>query len=511
MALRSHRNKSSLRRFVIWAWLPLSLAVGRSGAEEYLPGVLHVELVPGASIDLLNDRYGSTSIDSLPPLYQISVPEGETEASFLLLLLADPDVADAEYSWESETPEGIRQMVVTAVGATIEDYLDQGVAERLRLADAHAHARGEGILIAVIDTGVLASHPALQDAIVPGGWDFVDDDSDPADSADGIDNDDDGLTDEGAGHGTMVAGIIHLVAPEARLLPIRVLDDEGQSTTFMVARAIRYALDQGADLVNLSLGLTEQSSVIDNEIEPTEDTSVGLASGAGNLGSEDPEYYPAGDSRVLSIAAVDSMDIKADFSSWHSSVDVSAPGQGILAPYHDGGYAVGAGTSFATAFVTGIAALLQSIDPNLNQDDLYDLVELGTVPIDDLPGNEPYEGELGSGRVDAFEAVLTLLPTAAAGDRLHDRTPRLVISPNPAPAGRTINLSLRNGGDRNGTAILVDALGREAGRIPLSGGAGTWTGRDGSGRNLPAGLYFIRIAGISGAAANLGRVVLLKP
>ena len=221
--------------------------------DDYELLVLHVEIVPGASIETINLRYGTATIDSLHPLYLLEIPEEGDEEEFASLLEADPEIVEAEFAWEGETPEASRQMVVTAIGGTIEEFLDQGIADRLRLADAHRHTQGDGVLVAVIDTGVLAEHPAFSGAIAPGGYDFVDSDPDPTDEANGIDDDGDGLVDEGAGHGTMVAGIVRLVAPHARILPLRVLDDEGSGRTFDVAKAIRHAIEQGADIINLSL------------------------------------------------------------------------------------------------------------------------------------------------------------------------------------------------------------------------------------------------------------------
>lgn len=491
--------------------LLVSFLAPSAWGDEYEEGRVQLELIAGASILDFNERYGSATLDSLPPLYQVTLPEGMSENEFLQALVGDPEVVHAECSWESETPEGVRQMVVTAVGGTIEDYLDQGIADRLRLAEARAWSTGAGVLVAVIDTGVLATHPALEGAIEPGGWDFVDHDADPTDSADGLDNDGDGLVDEGAGHGTMVAGIIHLVAPDARILPIRVLDDEGRSTTFQVAKAIRYAIDRGADVVNLSLGLTTRSSTIANEIEPTESIGVAVSSAAGNMGVEDPPYYPAVDSHVLSIAALDSADIKTDFSNWHSSVAVSAPGIGVFAPYRDGGYAIGAGTSFSAPFAAGICALVRSLRPELGQDGLYDIVEEGVVPIGHLDGNEPYEGELGSGRIDALEAILHALPTASAGAGPAGAEPRLIAYPNPASSGDPIRVTLRGAPDRAGRATLFDTRGRVVARFSLSRGEAAWSAVGADDKPLPDGVYFVRIDGDLSRTVPPSRIVLVRP
>ena len=127
--------------------------------------------------------------------------------------------------------------------------------------------------MAVLDTGV-GPHPDLQPVLLP-GHDFIDDDNVPDDVGDGLDNDNDGVTDEGVGHGTHVAGIIHAIAPGARILPVRVLDSDAQGSVFAIAQGIRYAVDQKARVINLSLGLVNSESP---SIESALDTPSSAAS-----------------------------------------------------------------------------------------------------------------------------------------------------------------------------------------------------------------------------------------
>jgi subtilisin family serine protease len=448
--------------------------------DEYESGEIEVELAPGIPVSAINNRYGTTTLDSLPPLYLLQCPHGG-ETELLDQIADDPDVLEAEYSWESETPEGTRQMVVAAVGGTIVDYLDQHLVQRIRLADIQAHTLGDGILVAVIDTGVLATHPALLGAVVDGGFDFVDHDTDPTDSTNGVDDDLDGTIDEGAGHGSMVAGIVHLVAPSAKILPIRVLDDEGLGKAFRVAQGIRYAVEHGADVINLSLGLTGQSSVIRREVRSAESLSIPIVSAAGNLGVETPQLYPAADGRVLSVAALDSSDVKAGFSGWNSSVDISAPGVGVMSAYHDGGYAIGAGTSFSAPFVSGQCALIRALAPALTASELYGVAMSGVTNIYDIPGNEPYEEKLGSGRFDGLQTWLNVQAATSAVGLALQPSSDLAIFPNPAPIGSFI--TLRSG--ERATKLVVDvAIYDGQGRLvrglsqETEGGLFLWDGRD---------------------------------
>ncbi|MBD3162205.1 MAG: S8 family serine peptidase [Candidatus Eisenbacteria bacterium] len=468
--------------------------------DDYEHQVLHVQILSDASIDSINQRYGTTTIDSLPPLYLLDLPEGWSEDTLEELLEDDPDIVEAELAWEGETPESSRQMVVSAVGGTIEDFLDQGIAARLRLADAHRHVQGDGVLVAVIDTGVSADHPALAGVVAPGGYDFVDDDPDPTDEADGVDNDGDGQVDEGAGHGTMIAGIVRLVAPNARILPIRVLDDEGLGRTFNVAKGIRHAVEQGAQIINLSLGLRHHAMVLRHEILRAEDRAVMMTSAAGNDGVENPQFFPASENQVLSIAALDSCDVKAEFSNWHQEVEISAPGVGVRAPYHDGEYAIGAGTSFSTAFVSGQCALILSLHPGLPPEDIRETVRLGVLEIDDIPGNEEYAGRLGTGRLDAYETWLHA-PKAASVEAWPpaETGSEWKAFPNPSVSGEPIRF--RRAGEAGrapGGAWILDVRGRKVARLATGGGEPgllVWNGRDRAGRPVSAGVYFLRLEG----------------
>ena len=472
--------------------------VSRGQAEcDCAPNLVQITLVPGVNIDLIRLQYGLLIVDDLPPsTFLLRVPLGQVVELLLQILDLDPRILVAEPAYRTETPEGLGQMMVAAVGATKAEYEDQDVFERLRLGDAHEHTTGEGILVAIVDTGVRANHEALVGAISPNGIDYVDDDSNPNDTANGTDDDSDGSTDEAAGHGTIIAGIVHLVAPDAQILPIRVLNDEGQGLAFDVAQGIRYAVDQGADVINLSLGMIEESELIADEIERAKSYGVSIVAAAGN-DDDDIGLYPARDPHTLSIAALDSLDIKASFSNYHSTVSLSAPGDGILGPFYNGGYAIAAGTSFSTPFVGGVMALIRAINPSLTKTHVDSLTKLAVIDIYEIEENEPYIGMLGTGRVDALLAW-QLTPTV--GQRGTIATPGddalagsiAMVAPNPSrlthPTEIRIDRAL--GAPAALRLVITDSSGRRV-RTLLAGSGETvvWDGRAEWGSRAPAGVY----------------------
>src|SRR5205823_5202141 len=134
----------------------------------------------------------------------------------------------------------------------------------------------------IIDTGCDLNHPDLFRSIV-GGWDFVDNDASPTDVKDNIDNDRNGAIDEAFGHGTHVAGIIHLVAPDAQLLIVRVLDADGRGNMVDVAAGIRWAVNQGAKVINLSLGSsTHSGDALEHALDEAVTRGVVVVAAAGN-------------------------------------------------------------------------------------------------------------------------------------------------------------------------------------------------------------------------------------
>jgi subtilisin family serine protease len=272
---------------------------------------------------------------------------------------------------------------------------------------AHATSTGSGAVVAVIDTGVLASHEDLAGRLLP-GHDFVQDDDTPQDEN---------------GHGTHVSGIVAAdagngkgiegVAPGAQVMPIRVLDKDGSGTTENVAKGIDYAVAHHADVINLSLGGDAVSSLVGGDdpftkaVQNALDKGVVVIAAAGNDTAPFCEQ-PAVSGPLLCVGAIDRREMRTFYSS---SGDLVAPGgsatlggsdEDILSTYNDGKYETIAGTSQATPHVAGVAALLVSL--GLHGKAVTDRI-LATTRDAGLPGPDDV---YGAGILDAKAAVAGL-------------------------------------------------------------------------------------------------------
>jgi subtilisin family serine protease len=268
----------------------------------------------------------------------------------------------------------------------------------MALPQAHTIATGQGQRVAVLDTGIDATHPALAGRLVP-GWDFVDDDADPAEvGTAGV---------GGFGHGTHVAGLVALAAPGAQIMPLRVLNAAGEGNIWVLAEAMLHAVDpdrvpttpDGARVINLSLGTTQRTEILDlvtrlvectddddddNEV-PLDDPgynddkercnvlgSAVVVAAAGNSGSSTEQQYPAAEDTPgrIAVAASTAAGRLARLSNSGPWVDVAAPGEGITSTVPGGGYGVWSGTSMATPLVAGVAAMLFERNPDRKPEDV---------------------------------------------------------------------------------------------------------------------------------------------
>jgi hypothetical protein len=310
----------------------------------------------------------------------------------------------------------------------------------LNLYDAQLRSRGAGVTIAVIDTGIDRSHPDFasnlwkdnrpngdraadgvdedHDGFVDDlfGWDFVDDDNDPTetsgDPAVSI-----------AGHGSFIAGLLKLTAPDARILPIRAFTADGTSNSFTVAAAIKYAADHGASVINLSFGSPRKSNVVRDAVRYARQRGSVLVAAMGNDDTDVFRQYPANLLDVIGVAAIDADSRKASFSNFGSRVSVAAPGVGLISTYPGGDYAMWSGTSFAAPLTAAQAALLLAESPGIN---VRRTSEDTADAIDYL--NPGLLGKLGKGRINPLAALesiysypsgnygnLTLLPAENVG------------------------------------------------------------------------------------------------
>ncbi|HSP06305.1 MAG TPA: S8 family serine peptidase, partial [Acidobacteriota bacterium] len=333
-----------------------------------------IQLKPGVSINTINARYGTTTEDVLlrGTVYRVEVSEADKLDSTIAAMKKDPDILQVDFNYFGEAPEAFRRtLAVIDTSPTQSRYHDQDAYKRVRAQQAQTLSTGAGVVVAVIDTGVDYRHPALADHILRDsknrvvGYDFVQNDRDPMDSTNGLDDDHDGLIDEGAGHGTHVSGIIRLVAPGAKIMPLRVLNSDGVGTSDAVARAIEYAVEYREEtkvpmVINLSLGFPTQSFVVQDAIGEAAEEGIPVVASAGN--DHSAPHYPAAYSGVISVTAIGPNGVKADFSNFgKGQIELSAPGIGIYSTFLKGGYAWWDGTSMSAPFVSAEAALAMSM------------------------------------------------------------------------------------------------------------------------------------------------------
>ncbi|MEZ4867665.1 MAG: S8 family serine peptidase [Caldilineaceae bacterium] len=332
----------------------------------------------------------------------------------------------AELNYVGGIPEGHGYKTWRWGGEDASGYVNQDAFAQVNLAVAAGKYKGDGITIAILDTGVDLAHPALVSHLVP-GYDMVDDDAVPQDESDALGG---GL---GWGHGTHLAGIIAQMAPHSHLLPIRVLDSNGRGNTFTLAYAIDWAVDHGANVINLSLGAEANSNVLHAAIQRALDHGVLVTAAAGNLGTNAPQY-PASYDGVIGVTAVDEHNVKADFASYGAGwVDLAAPGVGITSTMigpQGSGYASWSGTSMSTAFVSGAVALARQQMPT---ESVNLIARQFTGNVHNIDGANPgYSGQLG-GLLDVGAALVD----TPGGTPTPTPTPTPTVTPTPPITGAT--------------------------------------------------------------------------
>jgi len=393
-------------------------------SQQVVEGEVIVQIVQGADPMDVAERHGLQIEEELDSshIFRMGFPSGRTLEQVLAELATDPDVQQRESHFVIQPPEiETRSFIfidtrsfIFIDGSSPGEYFDQEAMNRIRAEEAHRLSHGQGVTVAVVDTGIDFTHPALQGRILPDGHDFVQNDNDPSETCPQAPQET-----PGCGHGTFVASIISLVAPQAQILPIRAFDERGIGTAFNIAKAIGHAVDNGAVIINMSFGMQRDSFVIDFALRSAFDRGVLLVASAGNNNSGDPRYPAGKDNLVVAVAATDANDVKADFSNYGPHIDVSAPGVGIYGAYPDGRFGIWNGTSFAAPFVSGEAALLYSttltgnwvrgqgcnqIIPGRARRCSVEKTIMGTA-VDIQSNNPGFPGQLGRGRIDVFAAV----------------------------------------------------------------------------------------------------------
>jgi hypothetical protein len=310
-----------------------------------------------------------------------------------------------------------------------QGYLNQPASSIVRISETHEDFAVSGsAVVAVIDTGVDPLHPALAPVLLP-GYDFVhntpgaDEKGDLAHSTVAVLDGGGGtpayvnpwtaavLSQAGVsalnnsqysafGHGTMVAGIVHLVAPTAMILPLKAFSSDGTGYASDIVRAIYFATAQGSKIISMSFSFASSSNAMSEAIRYANSKSVICVAAAGNEG-EEITVYPASFGQVMGVASTSNNDTRSSFSNYGSQVVwVAAPGENIVSTYPFDTYASSSGTSFSTPFVSGTAALLTSVDSSVNQSSAAGAI-----------GHAKYISQgLDRGRLDIYQAVGSIAP-----------------------------------------------------------------------------------------------------
>jgi subtilisin family serine protease len=256
---------------------------------------------------------------------------------------------------------------------------------------------GRNVVVAVIDTGVDPNHPVLSGVLVP-GYDFTRNASGGSEMSDvnqstmaildgnpGFVNQStmaildqstmailDGPEYAAFGHGTMVAGAVHLVAPRAKIMPLKAFNANGSGYASDVLRAIYYAVKEGAKVLNMSFSFATSSPELQRALDNASSKGlIGIAS-AGNNGQK-ITVYPAGLSTVVGVASTTNYDTLSDFTNFGPAVAwIAAPGEGVVTTYPFGKYAAAWGTSFSAPLASGTAALLAEMSSSVNGKQTHD-------------------------------------------------------------------------------------------------------------------------------------------
>jgi len=333
---------------------------------------------------------------------------------------------------------------------TDDFYNNQWYLKQIKIQQAWDFTRGNGeVVVAVLDSGIDLNHPDLRDNIwinmdeVFGdgkdnddngyvddkwGWDFIGNDNDPQPDL-GADK----ITSVGINHGTIIAGIIGAKGDNGegiagvnwnlKIMPLRVLDSEGNGNTVAATLAIDYAVSQGADIINMSFVGENYSEQMQEAVERAWNKGLIIVGATGNdekTGGENldkkpnyPAAYDGNSNMVIGVTALDRSDKKAGFANYgRDYVDIAAPGVEFYSTlfyggpstdytkYYDGYWS---GSSVATALVSGVASLVKSLNPSLSNEKVRDAILESADSVNNK--NTDYSGKLGSGRLNAYRTM----------------------------------------------------------------------------------------------------------
>jgi subtilisin family serine protease len=348
--------------------------------------------------------------------------------------LALPELAGAA---TTASADAISQTLATQTVAPFygvdapSTYTAQPATTIINLPQARASFTGAGV-VAVIDTGVDATHPLLAGSVLP-GYDFIREQAGTATDLLDLDQSTAAILEQSTaaileqnhvvvvnqstaaileqstaaileglpalpmafGHGTMVAGLVHLTAPTATILPLKAFSADGMSTIANVVRAIYYAVDNGARVINMSFSVVDSSPELMKAINYATSHRVTCVASSGNTGVE-TVVYPAAYRNVIAVASTSNLDQRSGFSNYgDADVTVAAPGESLTTTFPGGHYASASGTSFSAALVSGAVSLMLQGTSSLTPRDA----------LENLTHGVRVTPRLGYGRLDLIRAL----------------------------------------------------------------------------------------------------------
>ncbi len=392
-----------------------------------LPGINLTCLLTGCHVVTgLGDPDGQLFLITLPKLLDPLTSILRLSLQTGILSVEIDQVVTTQEAYADSTPSYLTdKQPISYYGTTVwHGYVYQPGNQLIRTNQMHSafNAVGAGVTVAVIDTGVDPTHPVLQSVLVS-GYDFTRNVSGGSERADVTATPDntsastgevnqrtvavldqrtvavlDGNKYAAFGHGTMTAGVVHLVAPQAKIMPLKAFSASGTGYDSDVLRAIYYAVQHGAKVMNMSFDFSSYSPELARAIKYANDKGVVSVASAGNNGQR-AVVYPGALPGVVNVASTSNWDIQSTFTNYGAPpVWMAAPGEGVMTTYPWGTYAAGWGTSFSTPFAAGTAAVMLGTNGGCTRPSSIPWGLAVAHPIGDL--------DMGWGRLDTYQAVL---------------------------------------------------------------------------------------------------------
>lgn len=410
--------------------------------EQWAEGYILVQPRAGLSDDefdsIVRGKGGGRALGRLRglPIHKIEVP-AHAEAAVARALSRNPNIKFAE-----------RDMLVYTSEVLPDDprYADAWHLPMMQAPFAWQFAQGNGITVAILDTGVYGAHPDLSSKMIS-GWNVLSGNTDTSDIN---------------GHGTAVAGTaaaasnnsvgVASIGWNAKIMPVRITNSaDGYAYWSTIASGLTWAADHGAQVANISYGVSNSSSV-STAAQYMRNKGGVVVVAAGNNGI-DPGY--SDNPYMITVAATNSNDVKTSYSNYGNFLDVAAPGDYILTTNRSGGYNSWRGTSFASPATAGVVALIMSANPNLTPDQVEAVLESSA---DDLVSGSDWHAYYGNGRVNAAAAVELAMDSTVADTQAPSVT---IFSPSTgSEAQATIQIEVNATDDTGVSEVALYANGQ---------------------------------------------------